>query len=93
MLTRIRHWRGRGIHSPFVYTLVRGGIGRAKTTDDVVRLLRTENVFVVERPYATRQRRDACLRVAASGERLTIDTRRVFIIFDREQQPKQHFRV
>ena len=40
MLSRIRHWRGHGIHSPFVYGLVRAvfaGMGDRRDVYDMMR--------------------------------------------------------
>ncbi len=128
MLSRIRHWRGHGIHSPFVYRLVRdvftgnGWVGeergvynmltgrgvRRKTARqlqnlathcDIVdmRVIMPEDAmpeeFDADTTFVFIAPRRGKHNFAALGGRLTIDTRRFFIIFNDQQMPHQHFRI
>jgi hypothetical protein len=134
-IPRIRHWHGHGIHSPFVYGLVRAvftGGCRLGEQRDLYNIMRSKGLrrkmarqlqnlashcgmwweegmcivmpcdhvptepdgdttFVVVAPYRNSDRINACM--SASGGRLTVDTRRFFIIFNNRQLPHQHFKI
>lgn len=144
-ISRIRHLRGHGIHSPFVYSLVRSVFTRGGNTDgDLYHTLREKGltpktsrrierlckfcgfdgyalgyrrnaqiciippdenfhtamvcespgtVFVIVEPYAGDQKIVDCLTIASKYGRLTIDSYRIFIIFDIERLPEQHFKI
>lgn len=151
LLPRLRHFRGHGIHSPFVYDLVRevfvshkklinkselfGSLRRAgvdrRTAEriqnfhdfcvsggdgthsgmppadsrfmvvlgdashrEVDKIVSQPDVtFVVVYPYKDRRKLNSCMNIAEGGSRLTIDAKSVFIVFERRQLPKQHFKI
>lgn len=129
LFPRIRHFRGHGIHSPFVYRFARQVLGKGWLTgeqwlyssftakkidkktarqlhnlaaflgEDVrvvlpdERLEDGEGTTAVLYPYRDRQKLALCLDAAAKKDRLTIDTRRFFVIFGKGREPKQHFKL
>ena len=81
---------------------------RACQIDNLYAFLRTDEISVImpDEPmnvYDTttvvvypRRRRDKlseCYDLASKGERLTIDTGKLFIIFNTGREPKQHFKI
>lgn len=82
-------WTGAGLRTDGGMCVIMPG---DRASVDMI-MKNTDTTFVVVSPYRGRGRIDACLDVAATGARLTIDTRRFFIIFSDRQQPKQHFKI
>lgn len=151
LLSRLRHFRGHGIHSPFVYDLVRevfsshkqlvnecelferlrrSGVDRrtaeriqnlsdfcashdgdmaGEPLDDDCRLrivlpdalpeeverifTEPDVTFVVVYPYKNKHKLKSCMNIAEGGNRLTIDAKSMFIVFEGRQLPKQHFKI
>lgn len=107
--SHIRHLRGHGIHSPFVYSIIREAFMERKILGDG-RLYR-ELIEWGVRKKAARQLNNLYVHCSPSGheitavlkpyhglppqnqERLIIENRFFFLIFDSDQLPKQHFRI
>lgn len=96
---RIRHFRGRKIHSPFVYGIVRNCLmGRGSADEQMSRLkdyvsryetFDGEAICVLSNRENRAQRRE----MVANHTGTSFETRKFLCIFTDPRLPKQHFKL
>lgn len=120
--SRIRHLRGHGIHSPFVYSLMREAIIVRKVLGDgglygeliergvrkkAARQLNNLHVFCSSPGYRITEKAEppqtdvmtiiikpfGDFERMQKNDRLVIENRFFFVIFDSARLPKQHFKI
>ena len=103
-LARARFFRGHGVHSPFVYAIVRQVFMKTELAEgdrslyadrlpQLAEAARREGATLcIMEPYADVERRNCCRRLAAEHPSTSIDNRGYLLLFN-GTLPKQHFKL
>lgn len=93
IIYRFRHWRGHGVHSPFVYSLVREVFMRRlpleRELEEVFLCCRARSFGVNCVVATTGERR----RLAREHSSTSIERRGYILLLQHDDLPKQHYRL
>ena len=90
-LARARFFRGHGVHSPFVYAIVRQVFMKTELAEGEAARREGATLCIME-PYADVERRNCCRHLTAEHPSTSIDNRGYLLLFN-GTLPKQHFKL
>ncbi|MDR2890435.1 MAG: hypothetical protein LBV18_02370 [Alistipes sp.] len=98
---RLKHYKGRKVHSPFVYGIVRDCLMRCRRrpaeeqVEALLEYLRGHELHSGEALVILRHRKNRRVRreLVAGHPGTSLETRRFLCLIDNERLPKQHFKL